>query len=330
LIVVLADRKRNCGLIDSGFSITNVTIDPRRLRFLLAIARYGGVLAAADELAVTASAVSQQIAKLERETGRALLQRTPTGSALTPAGLALAEAAEDVERALAVARSRLEQDDADVSGTVRIGGFQTFLATVLAPALPEWRDRYPALRFETVEAEESELTRSLRAGALDAVVVELDAGASYTPPRGTTDVPLLDEPWKLLVPSNALASLAVIDLSRLGLPWLSVDPSAASATAVRRVHRELGGEESSAHTYLTVQNALALVAAGQGLTLVPALALESLPMEGVDALDIPGLGMRRVVLRTLNRSRGARPTLDTATSLIREAAAAFSYEPSGL
>ena len=124
-------------------------LDPRRLRFLLAVARYGGVLAAADELAVTASAVSQQIARLEQETGHALLQRTPTGSVLTPAGLALAEAAEDVERALAVARTRLEQDDATVSGTVRIGGFQSFLANVLSPALPDWRGRYPALRIET-------------------------------------------------------------------------------------------------------------------------------------------------------------------------------------
>jgi DNA-binding transcriptional LysR family regulator len=307
-----------------------VILDPRRLRFLLAVARYGGVLAAADELAVTASAVSQQIARLEQETGRSLLQRTPTGSVLTPAGLALADAAEDVERALAVARSRLQQDEAEVSGTVRIGGFQSFLATVLAPSLPTWRERYPALRFETVEAEEADLVRALRAGALDAVVVELDAGASYTTPRGTTDVPLLDEPWKLVVPSGALRSMDVIDLSRLGLPWLGLDPSAAGASAIRRVRRELGGEESSVHTFFSFQNALALVAAGEGLTLAPALALEALATDGVDTLDIPGLGMRRVVLRSLTRSRGRTPALDTATTLIREAAAAFSYEPSGL
>ena len=75
-------------------------VEPQRLRFLLAVARAGGVLAAADELGVTASAVSQQLTRLEQETGRTLLQRTATGSVLTPAGLALAEAAEDVERAL--------------------------------------------------------------------------------------------------------------------------------------------------------------------------------------------------------------------------------------
>ncbi len=304
-------------------------LDPRRLRFLLAVARYGGVLAAADELAVTASAVSQQLGKLERETGHALLQRTPTGSVLTPAGLALAEAAEDVERALALARARLEQDDEAVSGTVRIGGFQSFLANVLSPALPDWRSRYPGLRIETWEAEEDDLMRALRAGGLDGVVVELDAGESYSPPRGTTDVPLLDEPWKLVVPAGALLATDVIDLSRLGMPWLGVDPKAASAKAIRRVRRLLGGGSSSVHTCYSFQNALALVAAGEGVTLVPSLALEGLRTDGVDELDIPGLGMRRVVLRHLTRSRGASPSLDTTASLIREAAAAFSYEPSG-
>ena len=294
------------------------------------MARFGGVLAAADELAVTASAVSQQISKLERETGHTLLRRVTSGSVLTPAGLALAEAAEDVERALAVARSRLEDAAAAVSGAVRIGGFQSFLATVLAPALPDWRNRYPALRFETVEADEADLTRALRTGALDAVAVELDAGESYTPPRGTTDVPLLDEPWKLIIPSGALLSTDVIDLSRLGMPWVGLDPAAASAKAIRRVCRELGGEESTQHTFFSYQNALALVAAGEGVTLAPALALESLPTQGVDLLDVPGLGMRRVVLRHLTRSRTASPTLATASTLIREAAAAFSYESSGM
>jgi DNA-binding transcriptional LysR family regulator len=305
-------------------------LDPRRLSFLLAVARYGGVLAAADELGVTPSAVSQQLARLERETGLVLLQRTPTGSVVTPAGHVLAEAAEDVERALAVARVRLAEEAAQVTGTVRIGGFQSFLATVVAPALPDWRERHPALRFETVEAEEGYLMRGLRAGTIDAVVIELDAGASYAPPRGTTDVPLLDEPWKLVVPAGALIAADVVDLSRLGLPWLGLDPDAASASANRRVRRELGGEESDQHTYLTFQNALALIAAGQGITLVPALALESLPTDGVDALDVPGLGMRRLVLRHLTRERGASSLLDTATNLIREAAAAFSYESSGL
>ena len=312
----------------SGFSIAYVLLDPRRLRFLLAVARYGGVLAAADELGVTASAVSQQLSKLEQETGHTLLRRTPAGSVLTPAGLALAEAAEEVERALAVARLRLVHDDATVSGTVRIGGFQSFLTIILSPSLPDWRARYPALVIETVEAEEDEMLRALRAGALDAMIVELDAGESYTPPRGTADIPLLDEPWKLVVPAGTLLSTDVVDVTRLNLPWLGVDPAAANARAIQRVRRLLGGNRTSVHTYYSVPYALALVAAGEGITLISSLALEGSRTDGVDALAIPGLGMRRVALRTLTRRRGASPSLDMTTSLIREAAASFSYEVS--
>ena len=304
-------------------------IDPSRLRFLLAVARYGGVLAAADELGVTASAVSQQVSKLERETGHELLRRVPSGSELTAAGLALAEAAEDVERALAVAGSRLQEEAAEVKGSVRIGGFQSFLASVLAPALPDWRERYPALQLGTTEADEPVLMRDLRTGALDAIAVELDAGEHYATPRGTTDVPLLDEPWKLVVPSGALMSVDVVDFGRMELPWIGLDPSAASAKAMRRVRQELGGEESPHHSFFSFQVALPLVAAGEGVTLAPALALELLPLTGVDVLDVPGLGMRRVVLRHLTRSRTESRTLSTAIDLVREAAAAFSYESSG-
>jgi len=304
-----------------------VEIDPRRLQFLLAVARYGGVLAAADELGVTASAVSQQIGRLERETGQALITRTPTGSVLTSAGLTLAEAAEDVERALAVARTRLHQDAAGVSGTVRIGGFQSFLTTIVAPSLRGWRELHPALTVETVEAEHDELMRGLRSGQLDGIAVELDAGSDAGAPRGTTDLPLLDEPWKLVVPTGALLNTEVVDFGRLALPWLGVDPTAAIAQAVVRVQRSLGGESSSAHTYYSFENALALVRAGEGVTLVPSLVLERLATTDLDVLDIPGLGMRRIVLRSLRRSSGS--AYDTVAGLVREASASYTWESSG-
>jgi len=306
-----------------------VRLEPQRLRFLLAVARAGGVLAAADELGVTASAVSQQLTRLEQETGRTLLQRTATGSVLTPAGLALAEAAEDIERTLTLARERLERDEAEVSGTVRLGGFQSIFASVVAPALGTWRTRLPHLRFEVREAEYDDLMRALRSGALDAIFVELDVATGHAAPRGTVDVPLLDEPWKLVVPPGALLGREVVDLGRLSLPWLGVDPSAASARAISRVRRSLGADDATSHTYYNNATAVALVAAGEGVTLIPALALETLDVSGVDALEVPGLGMRRIVLRHLTRTRGPSNLLSTATALVREAAAGFSYAPTG-
>jgi DNA-binding transcriptional LysR family regulator len=300
-------------------------IDPRRLRFLLAVARAGGVLAAADELRVTPSAVSQQLGRLEKEVGRSLLRRTAHGTVLTEAGRVLAEGAEEVERALAESRAKLLSSEEDVAGTVRIGGFASFLAAVLVPEVAGWRERYPQLHLEIVELEQDQLLKALRNGELDAVVLELDAGeASRVLPARMTETPLLDEPWKLVVPAGTVPTGESVDLSRLSLPWLGVEPTAAGARALQRVRRATGSALPTVHTYLATQTALALVAAGEGVALIPSLALLGASHNGFEALEVPGLGSRRVVLRRYE-GRGVPRTVDVITGLVRDAASAFSF-----
>jgi DNA-binding transcriptional LysR family regulator len=301
-------------------------IDARRLRFLLAVARAGGVLAAADELHMTPSAVSQQITRLEVETDHVLMTRTTSGSALTPEGQILAEAALDIERALAAAKVRLERGDAEVHGTMRLGGFQSFLSVVVAPALPEWQHLMPAVDFEIIEADADALMDSLRDGELDAGIVELDVGDSPKKlPKGMSEAPLLDEPWKLVVPAGTLAH-DVSDLGRLSLPWLGVDQSAASARAVARLSRATGTDQPAVHRYTATQTALSLVAAGQGMALIPMLALHGLPQDGVDTLDVPGLGTRRIVLRSYSRGKQVSNLIAAVTALIRATVEAADFQ----
>lgn len=303
-----------------------MVIDPRRLPFLLAVGRYGGILAAADELGVTPSAVSQQLARLEQEVGRPLLERQRQGAVLTAAGLAVAEAAEDVERRLNLVQAQLETDEQELRGTVRIGGFQSFLSSIIAPELPGWRLRFPGVRFELIESEQDPLLRMLRSGELEAAVVELDAGdASPTLPAGMIEVPLLDEPWMMVVPSGSLKS-GRMDLQRLNLPWVGVDKSEASAKAVRRVRRATGSRARTVHNYASIQMALALVGAGEGVALVPSLALHGVVQRGAEAVEVPGLGMRRIVLRRYAPGGPAQGTLEAVTSLIRSAASSYSFD----
>ncbi|WP_411374681.1 LysR family transcriptional regulator [Arthrobacter sp. MPF02] len=299
-------------------------IDPRRLRVLLAVARTGGVLAAADELRITPSAVSQQLTKLEDETGHALVVRTPKGSLLTPAGLAVAEAGEEIERALSVALARIE-GGATVQGVVRIGGFTSFVRTVVIPRLPEWRSQYPQLQIQIVEDDFPALMRLLRQRQLDAVVVELDSTTAEQQalPAGTIEEPLLDEPWKLVVPSGTLLTTENVDLGRLPLPWLGVEPSAANVSVLGRLSRSTGARMEILHQYQDTLTALALVAAGEGAAIVPTLALTGVVQDGVDVLDVPGLGTRRIVLRRFQRRRPANLPVDTVARLLRESAAAF-------
>lgn len=300
-----------------------MNIDPRRLRVLLAVARTGGVLAAADELGISPSAVSQQLTKLEDETGHALVVRTPKGSVLTPAGLAVAEAGEEIERALNVARARIE-GGATVAGVVRVGGFTSFVRTVVIPRLPEWRALYPQLQIRIVEDDFPDLMRLLRQRQLDAVVVELDSTTAEqrSLSAGMTEEPLLDEPWKLVVPSGALLTTENIDLARLPLPWLGVDPTAANAAVLGRLRQSTGAHMESAHQYQETLTALAL-AAGEGIAIVPTLALSGIAHDGVDVLDVPGLGTRRIVLRRFDRRRSPSTPVDTVARLLRESAAAF-------
>ncbi|GAT87343.1 LysR family transcriptional regulator [Paenarthrobacter nicotinovorans] len=299
-------------------------MDPRRLLVLLAVARTGGVLAAADELRITPSAVSQQLTKLENEAGQALLLRTPKGSVLTPAGLAMAEAGEEIERALNVARSRM-QGEAEVAGVVRVGGFTSFMRTVVIPRLPEWRVQYPQLQIQLVEDGFPALMRLFRQRQLDAVVVEQDSTTSDQRPlaAGMVEEPLLDEPWKLVVPAGSLLSTDNLDLSRLPLPWLGVEPSAANIAVLGRLRHSTGAHIETIHQYQDTLTALALVAAGEGVAIVPTLALTGVVQDQVDILDVPGLGTRHIALRRFDRRRPTSLPLDTVARLLRESAAAF-------
>ncbi|WOH18623.1 LysR family transcriptional regulator [Paenarthrobacter sp. GOM3] len=299
-------------------------MDPRRLLVLLAVARTGGVLAAADELRITPSAVSQQLSKLESEAGQALVMRTPKGSVLTPAGLAVAEAGEEIERALNVARARM-QGEAQVAGMVRIGGFTSFMRTVVIPRLPEWRSLYPELQIRIVEDSFPALMRLFRQRQLDAVVIEQDSATAVQHPlaAGMVEEPLLDEPWKLVVPAGSLLATDSIDLSRLHLPWLGVEPSAANDAVLGRLRHTTGARIETVHQYQDTLTAFALVAAGEGVAIVPTLALTGVVQDNVDILDVPGLGTRHIALRRFDRRRPTSLPLDTVARLLRESAAAF-------
>lgn len=307
-----------------GLEIVNMEIDPRRLRVLLAVARTGGVLAAADELKITPSAASQQLARLEAETGRELVVRSRKGSTLTPAGLAMAEAAEEIERILNAARARLE-GGAEIAGTIRVGGFTSFLRTMVIPRLPGWRARYPQLQVGIIEDDDlTGLMRRLRRHEIDAVVVEIDSstGEPDRLPAGVFEEPLLDDPWRLVVPSGSLVPTDTVDLARL--TWLTVEAGSASAAAAGRLRGPAAAAGETIHQYMDTLTGLALVAAGEGVTVLPALALHGIVQPEVDVLDVPGLGTRRIVLRRFDPGRSVRTPMDTVARLLRESVAEFT------
>src|ERR1044072_1110670 len=128
-------------------------LDVRRMRVLREVANRGSIAAAAQALSFTPSAVSQQIATLERETGVSLVERGPRSVRLTEAGLALVEHTEEVLAKLQAAEADIQALAGLRSGMLRVASFPTAYATIMPAAIGEYRRRYPSVELTLTEAD---------------------------------------------------------------------------------------------------------------------------------------------------------------------------------
>ena len=113
-----------------------------RLRALHAVSAHGSINAAAETLHVTTSAVSQQLAKLEAETGQVLLERHGRGVRLTPAATALVSRTQRVLSLLEEAEAELEANDSAVAGPITIAAFATAARGLAPRAIASLRVEY--------------------------------------------------------------------------------------------------------------------------------------------------------------------------------------------
>lgn len=277
-------------------------INPRRLPILLAVHREGGIVAAADVLNISASAISQQVRRLEEEVGLALVERTPTGMALTPAGRVLVEGAERIEAELDRVHAALRPLAGQVTGTVDIGAFATVTRAVLLPALPDLHTELPGVEMHLHEIDETAGMTALRSGHFDALVIERDSETSRAP-RGWEDLPFIDEPWVVVSPDSAPPVASLDDLARL--QWLSPRPGMVGAEPLRRIASRVGGLDIVDFSYTTYEVALDLVRTASASILLPSMATVRIDENGLRLTPLPGLGSRRVLLR---RRKGASDT----------------------
>lgn len=293
--------------------------DPRRLAVLLAVHRAGGVNAAADLLRVTPSAVSQQITRLEAEEGVQVLVRGPRGATLTRAGRILAESAERIEAELVDAHKAIATLGGEVAGRVTIAAFQTAIRAVVGPALAVVSERYPGLELGVEERERAESLRRLRDGDVDIVLMERDEDSDATVPRGVRDTVLLEEPWRLVLPPSVAVPTQLADLR--DATWVGSEPGTAAARALGRVAATLGTRIRTRHQYYDFDVALALVAAGQGVAMLPALALQGDVAAGLSIATVPGLGSRRLVARHRATRREPGPAVAAVVDVLLDVAA---------
>src|SRR4051794_40766748 len=175
-------------------------LDVRRLRVLREVATCGSFSAAAESLAYTQSAVSQQIAALEREAGTTLVERNARGIRLTDAGEALVRHAEKVLATLSEAEAELDAIAGLRSGRVRLASFPTAGSALVPLAIANFRQRPPAVELSLAEGEPQDTIPRLRAGELDVALVFEPNDANDA--EGLERTELLDDPFFLVLPQD--------------------------------------------------------------------------------------------------------------------------------
>ncbi|WP_199422775.1 LysR family transcriptional regulator [Actinotalea solisilvae] len=301
-------------------------MDVRQLEALRAVHDHGGVTAAARALHVTPSAVSQQLAALQRRTGVALVERAGRGVRLTPVGLELAERAVDVAVALARADAACDAYLGRPTGHVRVAAFQSG-ATLLFPGL---LTRLAATQGEdggavTVELADEDVAQS----DFPALTASHDVVVAHRPdapvPPGTAwgagvvVVPLLREPLDVaLPPGHRLAGRASVTPADLAdEPWIAVREGFPVAGVLDAVARSAGAPPRVVQRINDFRVVEGLVAAGHGVSLLPRWSTDDrggerfalVPLADVpaarrvDALLRPDRAERRVVRRVLDALR---------------------------
>jgi DNA-binding transcriptional LysR family regulator len=267
-----------------------------RLRVLKEVAYQGSFSAAAEALSYTQSAVSQQIAALEAETGLALLERRARGVSLTAAGQTLVGHAEGILARLEAAEASLSAIAGLRGGRLRMASFPTAGATLMPLAIAMFRTAHPDVELTLSEGEPEQIVPRLRAGELDLALLFEFAGETPLQ-EDMTRVELLQDPMYLALPrEHPLAQKSRLRLEDLkDEAWVQTSRESPCARQVMRSCHAAGFEPNvsfESDDYQTVQG---LVAAGVGVALIPELALSVVREEiAIRALS-PSPPVRQVI-----------------------------------
>ncbi|WP_067471381.1 LysR family transcriptional regulator [Actinomadura hibisca] len=297
-------------------------LEVRRLRLLAEFARRGSIAATATSLGYTPSAVSQQLAALEREAGVPLLDRTARSAELTDAGERLAERAEEILTLVEAAEAELSEQAGTPSGRVVVTAFPT-AAVAFAPALARSLADHPELTFVLRQTRPGDGIRQVRGGEVDIALVDDWTGKlPGKAPAGLEFFRLRHDPVVLVVPAgHRLADpRRPVDLHELREePWMAAPEGEPSRRAVESLLDAVGGARPVPWEFEGLHTILSLVARGLGVTAVPALALAA-GDQGVAVRPLPGGGPGREVYAVTRAASVRRPAVAVTLRAIYAAA----------
>lgn len=290
----------------------------RRLRLLRELAARGTVTAVADALAYTPSAVSQQLAQLERDAGVALLERAGRGVRLTEAGRRLAGHADAIIARLEAAEADVAALSGDAAGRLRIACFQTAAVTLVLPALEMLRAEHPGVQGEVMEVEAEESLPGLRLGDHDVVIGEEYDHAPRRRDAALERSDLCRDRMLLALPvDHRLAACHEVPLSELaGETWVTAREGTAFGAMLVRSCRARGGfEPEIRHRTNDLRVLSEMVARGMAVGMVPSLGLAWM-VGGVVLRPAAGDPLDRRIFTAVRRGTGALPAIRALESAL--------------
>ncbi|MFI6902505.1 LysR family transcriptional regulator [Nonomuraea sp. NPDC050394] len=290
------------------------------MQTLHAVARSGSISAAGDVLHITTSAVSQRLAKLEREVGQSMLERHGRGVRLTDAGRLLLGYAERILSLADEAEAELDGYRGAVVGKLSIAGFPSTVRGLLPRAVTMLKREYPQLRVELSEQEQEGSMPLVSRGDLDVAVVQDWFNVPLAVPDRLATKQLLEDVVDVALPAgHPLAERSVLDLEDLAQEvWITWSPGTGCHDWLLHTMRERGVEPRVGHTAGEHPTQLALVQAGFGVAVMPRLGRDQVP-DGVRIVPVrPRLSRR--VYAVWRQEAGRRPAVMAAVEMLATAA----------
>jgi len=295
-----------------------MTLNPWRLRLLADLATYGTVRAVAQRGNLSPSAVSQQLATLERETRTALLERTGRRVRLTAAGVLLAGRAREILAAMDSAEAELRGLADEPAGTVALAAFQSAVHALAEPAVARLAERHPDVTVVLLELEPHDSMPALRRGDVDVIITTTDfVGAELDPAIDL--VPIAEDEIVLVLPAgHPLTAQETVGLAACAAQRWTFDVTGSYMSELAtRLCREAGFEPSVICRFNNYMIALQHVEKSRSIALLPSLAIDPRYRVATRPLDPP---VTRRITAAVRRPATPRPEVSAVLTALRSGA----------
>ncbi|WP_371680851.1 LysR family transcriptional regulator [Streptomyces sp. NBC_01276] len=294
-------------------------LDVRRLYMLKTVAARGSITAAAHSLALTAGAVSQQLAALRNDVGVDLLRPDGRTVALTEAGRVLLEHADRVLAAMEEAESAIAAVKGTVGAATTLSALPSTVTGIVAPALTELGSHHPQLTVTCLITDQAQL-RELALGTVDVVLGQRYHHLPDATPRGIDLAPLLDDPLLVVTAADQGDDDRPVPLRELAAHDLAVPPPTTDCgQAILHGCHRVGFTPVPRYVTADISAQLTLARAGLATALVPRTAIDP-ATPGIRTRPIADHPIQRLLFAATRHTGNTNPTTAAVTAALRTAA----------